>query len=217
MKEGEQWRKETELFLKKRQWASFSSGLRLACGDQHLCFKVNGLDKRCLTLRINRCKDKVSFWSNKVVAVQLLSHVWPFAGSKSDLARSWWSSLPASSLIKTQTLHTMPCPQCRLLRARVPWLFTGAQPLPSLLTTWSAQAHLIDYSPPRLPYPPLFSRICSNSCPLCQWCHPTISSSVAPSPALNLSEHQGLFHWVSSSHQMVKIWELQHQSPKEGP
>ena len=30
-----------------------------------------------------------------------------------------------------------------------------------------------------LPCPSLFSRVCSNSCPLSQWCHPTISSSVA--------------------------------------
>ena len=36
-----------------------------------------------------------------------------------------------------------------------------------------------------------------------------------PSPALNLSQHQGLFQWVStSSHQVVKVLELQlqHQS-----
>ena len=46
---------------------------------------------------------------------------------------------------------------------------------------------------------------CSNSCRLNQECHPTISSSVAPSPpALNLSQHQGLFQWVSSSHQWPK-------------
>ena len=32
----------------------------------------------------------------------------------------------------------------------------------------------------RLPCPSLPPRICSNSCPLSQWCHPTISSSVAP-------------------------------------
>ena len=34
------------------------------------------------------------------------------------------------------------------------------------------------------------------------------------SPALNLSQHQGLFQWVSSSHHMAKILELQlqHQS-----
>ena len=32
----------------------------------------------------------------------------------------------------------------------------------------------------RLPCPSLSPGVCSNSCPLCQWCHPTISSSVAP-------------------------------------
>ena len=32
----------------------------------------------------------------------------------------------------------------------------------------------------RLPFPYLSHRISSNSCPLRQWCHPTISSSVAP-------------------------------------
>ena len=31
-----------------------------------------------------------------------------------------------------------------------------------------------------LPCPSLSPRVCSNSCPLSQWCHPTISSSVAP-------------------------------------
>ena len=31
-------------------------------------------------------------------------------------------------------------------------------------------------------------------------------------PALNLSQHQGLFQWVGSSHQVAKVLELQHQS-----
>ena len=45
----------------------------------------------------------------------------------------------------------------------------------------------------RLPCPSLSPGVCSNSCPLSQWWHPTISSYVAPSPlALNLSKHQGL-------------------------
>ena len=30
----------------------------------------------------------------------------------------------------------------------------------------------------RLPCPSLFPQVCSDSCPLSQWCHPTISSSV---------------------------------------
>ena len=32
----------------------------------------------------------------------------------------------------------------------------------------------------RLPCPLLSPRVCSNSCPLSQWCHPTISSSLFP-------------------------------------
>ena len=32
----------------------------------------------------------------------------------------------------------------------------------------------------RLPCPSLPPRACSNSCPLCQWCHPTILSFVTP-------------------------------------
>ena len=54
-----------------------------------------------------------------------------------------------------------------------------------------------------------------NSYPLSQWCHPTSHPLLSPSsPALNLSQHQGLFQWVSSSHQVAKVLEfqLQHQS-----
>ena len=41
--------------------------------------------------------------------------------------------------------------------------------------------------------------------------HPLLSPSP---PVLNLSQHQGLFQWVSSLHQVVKVLEfqLQHQS-----
>ena len=54
---------------------------------------------------------------------------------------------------------------------------------------------------------------CSNSCPLSWWCHPAISSSVSPSPpAFNLSQHQGLFQGVSSSHQVAKVLEFQLQN-----
>ena len=40
------------------------------------------------------------------------------------------------------------------------------------VTTWTV--------PSSLPCPSPTPRACSNSCPLCRWCHPTISSSVAP-------------------------------------
>ena len=63
----------------------------------------------------------------------------------------------------------------------------------------------------RLPCPSLSPGTCLNSCPLSRWCHPTISSSVIPSPhAFNLSQHQGLFQWVRSLHQVPKVLKLSH-------
>ena len=54
--------------------------------------------------------------------------------------------------------------------------------------------------------------ICSNLRPLRRWWHPIISSSVTPSPpAFNLSQHQDLFLWDGSSHQVAKVSELQLQ------
>ena len=64
----------------------------------------------------------------------------------------------------------------------------------------------------RLPCPLPSRRVCSDSYPLSQWRHPTISSSVTPSLlALNLSQNQRLFQWVGSSHQVAKVLELQLQ------
>ena len=54
-----------------------------------------------------------------------------------------------------------------------------------------------------------------ESCPLSGWCHPSITSSVVPSPsAINLSQHQGIFKWDGSLHHVAKVLEfqLQHQS-----
>ena len=39
--------------------------------------------------------------------------------------------------------------------------------------------------------------------------HPLLSPSAL---VFNLSQHQGLFQWVSFSHEVVKVLELQHQS-----
>ena len=46
----------------------------------------------------------------------------------------------------------------------------------------------------RLPYPSLSPGVCSNSNPLSHWCHPTISSSIAPFFSCpQYFQHQGLF------------------------
>ena len=58
-------------------------------------------------------------------------------------------------------------------------------------------------------------RAYSNSCPLSQWWHSTISSSVVPfSSCLQSLPASGSFRWVSSLYEVAKILEfqLQHQS-----
>ena len=66
----------------------------------------------------------------------------------------------------------------------------------------------------RPPCPLPTPEVYSNSCPLSQWCHPTISSSVVPfSSCLQAFPASGSFQWVSSLHQVAKVLEfqLQHQ------
>ena len=76
----------------------------------------------------------------------------------------------------------------------------------------SLRPHGLEHARPPCPLPT--PRIDSNSCALSRWCHPTISSSFVPFSHLNLSQPQGLFQWVSSSHQVAKVLEYQlyHQS-----
>ena len=66
----------------------------------------------------------------------------------------------------------------------------------------------------RLPCLSLSPGVCSNSCPLSQWCHPTISSLLLPSPpSPNLSQIHSLCQWVDSLHQVTKELQLQLQHP----
>ena len=82
----------------------------------------------------------------------------------------------------------------------------------------SLRPHELQHTRP--PCPSITPRAYPNSCPLSWWCHPNISSSVVPfSSALNLSQHQGIFKWVNSSHEVAKALEfqLQHQSFQWSP
>ena len=59
----------------------------------------------------------------------------------------------------------------------------------------------------RPPSPSPTPGVYPNSCPLSPWCHLTSHPLLTPSPpAFNLSQHQGLFKWVSFSHQVAKYW-----------
>ena len=59
----------------------------------------------------------------------------------------------------------------------------------------------------RLPCPSLSPRVCLNSCPLCGWCHPTISFSVAPFLLPSIFPGIGLFPNESALHiRWPKYW-----------
>ena len=78
---------------------------------------------------------------------------------------------------------------------RITYLIMNTSPenkfVQSLSRVWLC--NLMDSSTPGFPVHRQLT-VCSNSCPLNRWCHPTISSSVDTSPpALNLSQQQGLF------------------------
>jgi len=66
----------------------------------------------------------------------------------------------------------------------------------------------------RLPCPSPSPGVCSNSYPFVDDAIQPSHPLSPPSPALNLTQHWGLFQWVSSFHQVAKVLELhlQHQS-----
>ena len=57
-------------------------------------------------------------------------------------------------------------------------LFVVVAVVLSQVVSYSLLPHGLQHT--RLPCPSLSPRVCSNSCPLSQWCHPTSSSSVTP-------------------------------------
>ena len=56
----------------------------------------------------------------------------------------------------------------------------------------SLQPHGLQHARPPCPSPPAL-RVCSNSCPLSRWCHPTISSSAIPFSCLQSFPASGSF------------------------
>ena len=81
----------------------------------------------------------------------------------------------------------------------------------------SLQPHGLQHARPLCPSPS--HKVYPSSCPLHRWCHPAISSSDALfSFTLYLFQHQRLFQWVSSLHEVAKVLEFQLQYPsKEHP
>ena len=125
--------------------------------------------------------------------------------------KCWWKRVIRKSISRrereeTSKLFTWLTPKTSFFRPSVQFS-SISQSCPTL---WDPMNH----STPGLRLSPTPGDY-SNPCPLSWWCHPAISSSVIPfSCRLNPSQHQGLFQWVNSSHQVAKVrdFQLQHQS-----
>ena len=71
----------------------------------------------------------------------------------------------------------------------------------------------MEYSSPGLPVPlPLLEFAQTHVHWVGDAIQPSHPLSSPSPPAFNLSQHQGLFQWVSSLHQVAKVLELRHQS-----
>ena len=82
------------------------------------------------------------------------------------------------------------------------------------LTLWNP--HGLQHARPPCPSP--IPGDYSNSCPLSQWCHPTISSSVIPSPRSKTWEPKEPHIWVLESKGLrIKISNVQEQEKMDAP
>ena len=132
--------------------------------------------------------------------------------------------IPEEALPASSVLPALPPPQSglgALLRApfcRYVMSCLGCSPSVqfSLVTqSYPTLCNPMDCSTPRFPVHHQFLEFTQTHVywvsEAIQPSHPLSSLSL---PALNLSQHQGLFKWVSSSHQVAKVLEfqIQHQS-----
>ena len=127
-----------------------------------------------------------------------------FKSSVHGIARSSWRFL--------QTIqNNVGGPSTRLLAKTLNFesCFSSVQFSHSVVSD-SFWPHRLQHARPPCPSPS--PRVCPNARASSQWCHPTVSSPVIPfSSCLSLPQHQGLFQWIDSSHQVATVLELQLQ------
>ena len=105
------------------------------------------------------------------------------------------------------------CGQSELGHFRNQWTKMNRNQFSRSVVPNSLWPHVLKHT--KLPCPSPTLEAYTNSYPSSRWFHPTISSSVVPfSSCLPSFPASGSFQWVSSSHQVAEVLELQlqHQS-----
>ena len=115
-----------------------------------------------------------------------------------------WHLIPGTQMSLLTSLVSLP--KCPLLR--MPVMTSSVKSLSHVwlfVTSWTVcQASLSITN----------SRSLTHVHRVCDAIQPSHPLSFPSPPAFNLSQHQGLFQWISSSHQLAKVlkFQLQHQS-----
>ena len=149
-------------------------------------------------------------------------------GMIEDRRRRWWQSRRwLDSIIDSTDMNLTKLQEIAKDREACLQQFMGSQRVVHNLVTEEQQQvqfsrsvvsdslrpHGLQHA--RLPCPSPTPGACSDSCPLCWWCHPTISSSVIPfSSHLQSFPGSGSFpvSWfLASGRQSIRV-QLQHQS-----
>ena len=163
-----------------------------------------------------RAKSPVpSLWVDRPSGV---GSEWPsISGQTHTLRRAGVSQLgSADTGLRAAAVQPRLAVQLALVVRLVSFLFSTPPERFSLVQFSSVHSVMSDSLGPhesqhaRPPCPSQTPGVYSNSCPSSWWCHPAISSSVVPfSSCPNPSQHQGLFQWVNSLHEVAKVLEFQ--------
>ena len=137
-----------------------------------------------------------------VVVVQSLSCVQIFVTPWTAAFQASLSFTISQSLLKLVSIESV-MPASHLILCCLLLLFSSVQ-----FSCSVGQPHELQNTRPPCPAPTPGAH--PNSCPLSQWCHPTLSSSVIPFPSCPQSyPASGSFKWASSSHQVAEVLEFQ--------
>ena len=169
----------------------------------------NGYPLHCSCLENPR--DGGAWWAPESMGSHRVGHDWSDSAAaaaaadahavrngtiQKNLSGDMWATIVKQRTEELAHLHT------------IHWhvQFTSVQFSHSIMSD-SLRLHELQHTRPPCPSPS--PRVHSNSRSSSQWCHPAISSSVVPfSSGPNPSQHQSLFQWVNSSHEVAKILEF---------
>ena len=116
----------------------------------------------------------LNYFKNILVQFSFLT---PISYSQFEKTNTWYQFYNDTVKMKYRVIHTMVNQRVQITNIRFSDYFSSVQFSLSVVSN-SLWPHGLQHARPPCPLPT--PEACSNSCPLSEWCHPTISSSVVP-------------------------------------